>query len=425
MSRMWKIFIIVSLVLIITDAYTTKALWLWVREWDSRLLRWSVVALHFLTPVAIIFWFYKLGQLGMMDSRDPALFKHFFMFGGIVFLIYLPKIVFLSVYLLQDVVNILLWMVERFAGAISSRQDNVAEFAITRIDFLQKIGLVLAAVPFVSILYGIGRGRFQFKVEHHHLSFPDLPGGFDGVRIIHLSDIHLGSFLGNEKQVARAIEMINRQEADYIMFTGDLVNNFAEELDGWLPLFKQLKARNGMFSILGNHDYGDYVSWRDGQEKQANLDRIKDFHKLAGFRLLLNESVDLKHGKDSITLSGVENWGLPPFPQYGNLATALDGREQSNGFKILLSHDPSHWDAEILPRTNVRLTLSGHTHGMQFGIRIAGWQWSPVKYKYPRFSGLYTLADQRLMVNRGFGYIGFPGRIGMPPDISVITLHRG
>lgn len=419
---MWKVFIIVSIVLIITDAYTFKALWLWAGDWENRWLRMVVLLVHSLTPFIVIFWFFRLGKLGMMDTRDPALFKHFFMFGGVVFLIYLPKIVFLSVYLLQDVVNILLWMLERFAGAISSRQDIPGEFSITRISFLQRIGVILAAIPFFSILYGISRGRFDFKVELQELRFTKLPKAFSGLRIVHISDIHMGSFLGNEEQVKRGIELINRQEADYIVFTGDLVNNFAEELDGWLPILQRLKAKNGKFSILGNHDYGDYVNWPSQSEKMANLERIKSFHALAGFRLLLNETVPIESNGEKIYITGVENWGLPPFPQYGNLNMALNGQGQSESFKILLTHDPSHWDAEVLPKTDIDLTLSGHTHGMQFGIRIAGWQWSPVKYKYPRYSGLYTFGERSLLVNRGFGYIGFPGRIGMPPDITVITL---
>lgn len=421
---MWKVFIIVSIVLIITDAYTFKALWLWAEAWENRMFRAVVLVLHSLTPVVIIFWFFRLGKLGMMDTRDPALFKHFFMFGGVVFLIYLPKIVFLSVYLLQDVVNVLLWMLERFAGAISSRQDNPGEFSITRISFLQRIGVILAAIPFLSILYGISRGRFDFRVEHQDLHFAKLPKPFSGLRIVHISDMHLGSFLGNEDQVKRGIELINKQDADYIVFTGDLVNNFAEELDGWLPILQNLKAKFGKFSILGNHDYGDYVSWASMTEKKANLERIKTFHTAAGFRLLLNESMLIERDRESICITGVENWGLPPFPQYGNLTSALNRHNTTELFKVLLTHDPSHWDAEVLPNTDIDLTLSGHTHGMQFGIRIAGWQWSPVKYKYPRYSGLYSVGNRHLIVNRGFGYIGFPGRIGMPPDITVITMHQ-
>jgi hypothetical protein len=269
----------------------------------------------------------------------------------------------------------------------------------------------------------MAKGRFNFRITNEKLSFPNLPEAFNGFKVVHISDIHIGSFLGHENQVKKAIELVNEQNPDIILFTGDLVNNFAEELSGWIPILSDLRAKYGKFSILGNHDYGDYFEWPNKAEKEQNLTNLKQAHKELGFKLLLNESMQIELNNSKIGLIGVENWGLPPFPQYGNLKVAMNGSSELP-FNILMSHDPSHWDAEVIDKTNIDLTLSGHTHGMQFGIEIGNVKWSPVKYKYPRWGGLYKENKQYLYVNRGFGYIGFPGRVGMPPEITVIELKR-
>jgi predicted MPP superfamily phosphohydrolase len=232
--------------------------------------------------------------------------------------------------------------------------------------------------------------------------------------------MHLGSFNKNFEKIAKAVDLINEQEPDLILFTGDLVNNFAEETNGWAPVLSKMKAKIGKYSILGNHDYGDYSHWKLPEDKAKNLQEIKDFHKEVGFKLLLNESETITINGEEIALVGVENWGKPPFPQHGDLTKAING-SANLPFKILMSHDPSHWDAQVLD-TDIALTFSGHTHGMQFGLERAGIKWSPVQYKYPRWGGLYQQADQYLYVNRGFGYIGFPGRIGMPPEITFVEL---
>ncbi len=223
--------------------------------------------------------------------------------------------------------------------------------------------------------------------------------------------------------VEKAIELINKQNADYILFTGDLVNNIAAEVETFVPLLKKLKARHGMYSILGNHDYGEYYKWDSKDQLRKNMEDLYAHHNSIGFRLLRNESVKLTKDGQEIALIGIENWGLPPFPQYGDLKNSL-APVKDLPFKILMSHDPSHWDAEVLNRTNIDLTLSGHTHGMQFAIRIPGWRWSPVKMKYPRWGGLYTEGQQHLYVNIGIGYIAFPGRVGTPPEITVFELKK-
>jgi predicted MPP superfamily phosphohydrolase len=256
------------------------------------------------------------------------------------------------------------------------------------------------------------------------LKFPHLPSSFDGVRLLQFSDFHIGSFLNNPQKVEQAIQFINQQTADLILFTGDFVNNVSSEIDDFVQMLKQLKAPLGKFSILGNHDYGDYYPWNSYAERKHNLERLIRIQEEMGFKMLLNDSLKIKHGNDEIELVGVENWGLPPFPQYGDLEKALE-KTEPDSFKILLSHDPTHWDEQVLEKTAIDLTLSGHTHGAQFGIEIPGWRWSPVSIRYKHWGGLYREGQQILNVNTGIGFIGYPGRVGMPPEITLIELKRG
>jgi predicted MPP superfamily phosphohydrolase len=243
------------------------------------------------------------------------------------------------------------------------------------------------------------------------------------LRIVQISDFHIGSFLNSIDEVEVAVELINEQNADLLLFTGDFVNNLSSEMDKFIPILNKLKAKNGKYSILGNHDYGDYVPWNSMEEKRKNFDRLINLQEDLGFKVLINGSQKVALNGEEIELIGVENWGLPPFPQYGDLNKALLNTTQDS-FKILMSHDPTHWDEEVLEKTNIDLTLSGHTHGAQFGIEIPGWRWSPVNMRYKRWGGLYTEGMQRLYVNTGIGFIGFPGRVGMPPEIAVIELKR-
>ncbi len=337
-------------------------------------------------------------------------------------LFYLPKLLFIVFVLLKDIqliiskaINLIKKKREKDISPINSSRK------MQRTEFLYQMGLAVAAIPFASILYGVTKGKFNYRVMREKLDFEKLPESFRGLKIVQISDMHLGSFNRKFEQVARAVELINDQEPDILLFTGDLVNNFAGETDGWAPVLSKLEAKLGKYSILGNHDYGDYSEWKSPTDKAKNLADIKRFHKKIGFRLLLNETETLTINGEQIALVGVENWGAPPFPQHGDLKKAYKDTEHQP-FKILLSHDPSHWDAEVLQKTDIDLTFSGHTHGMQFGIERAGIKWSPIQYKYPRWGGLYREAKQFLYVNRGFGYLGFPGRIGMPPEITVVEL---
>ena len=281
----------------------------------------------------------------------------------------------------------------------------------------------IASITFMGMLYGMFKGKYDFRVIKYTLFFDNLPEIFDGYRIIHISDIHSGSF-DNPEKVQYGIDMINAQEGDAIFFTGDLVNNKATEMDRWINHFKQLKAKDGIYSVLGNHDYGDYVQWNTPEEKEKNLEDLKKIHHKIGFYLLNNESVYISRNGYRLAVIGVENWGRD-FIKRGDLDEAIKGVPE-NDFKILLSHDPTYFEYKVIDYpVYIPLTLSGHTHGMQFGIEIPGFiKWSPASWKYKYWGGIYKVKNKFINVNRGFGYLAFPGRVGMPPEISVIELKK-
>lgn len=290
--------------------------------------------------------------------------------------------------------------------------------------FLSLIAVGIAAVPFGALLFGMVKGKYNFKVLKYTMEYDDLPDAFDGYQITQISDIHSGSF-DNREKISYAIDLINEQKSDVLLFTGDMVNNKAEEMQPWKSLFAKLDAKDGKFSVLGNHDYGDYVEWESTEAKAANLEDLKNLQKEIGFDLLLNESRYLQKGDDKIALVGVENWGKGGFKKAGDLKKAASVIDK-NDFKILMSHDPSHWEQEVIhDEYHYHLTLSGHTHGMQFGIEIPGWfKWSPVKWRYKYWAGIYKEMGQYINVNRGFGFLGYPGRVGIWPEITVITLKK-
>lgn len=285
------------------------------------------------------------------------------------------------------------------------------------------VGVFFGFLPFFVIVYAVFRAVYRFKVHQVVVKSDLLPQNFNGLRIVQISDLHLGSFNYRYHILHRAINTINSLKPDFIFFTGDLVNNYAWELNGWEDVLKSLTAQQGKYSVLGNHDYGDYSKWESEEERNGNFADIKDFHAQIGFKLLLNEAECIENKGDKIAIVGVENWGNPPFKQYGDLQQSLQGVEDV-GFKILLSHDPSHWSEEVVNKTNIALTLSGHTHGMQAGINIKNKEWSPIKYKYKHWAGLYRLGHQFLYVSRGLGWMGFPGRLGMRPEITFVELEK-
>jgi len=314
-------------------------------------------------------------------------------------------------------------------GAIGLYQKAMTQkeafYFPSRRKFISQVALGLAAIPFSSLLYGMYKGKYNFRVLNYTLHFEDLPEAFDGYRITQISDIHSGSF-DNKEKIEYAVDLINEQASDILLFTGDMVNNKASEMLPWKDTFGKLRAKDGLYSVLGNHDYGDYVDWSSAAAKKQNLEDLKTLQKEIGFDLLLNENRFLEKEGQRIALIGVENWGIGGFKQAGDLKKASE-QVHKDDFKILMSHDPSHWDKVVVNDSyHYHLTLSGHTHGMQFGIEIPGWiKWSPAKWRYKQWAGIYTELGQHINVNRGFGYLGYPGRVGIWPEITVIELKRG
>lgn len=337
---------------------------------------------------------------------------------GFFLVLFVPKLV-LTVFMFgEDIMRLLI------AGFNRLFQRNDSAVFPSRRNFIGITALGIAAVPFFSLLYGMYKGKYRYKVLKYQLEFEDLPEAFDGYTITQISDVHSGSF-DNEKKVSYGVDLINEQKSNLILFTGDLVNNVAGEMKNWQSLFSTLKAEDGVYSVLGNHDYGDYVEWETAGQKAQNLEELKDLQKEMGWDLLLNESREISKDKQSIHIVGVENWGLGGFKKEGDIDKAT-GSLQASDFKIVMSHDPSYWEENLRHHDkNFQLTLSGHTHGMQFGIEIPGLiKWSPVKYRYPQWAGIYKNSNRHINVNRGFGFLAYPGRVGIWPEISVIELKK-
>ena len=287
--------------------------------------------------------------------------------------------------------------------------------------FISTTALAAAGIFSLLAIDGIIFGKYRHTVRKVKLRFKNLPESFKGYKIVQISDVHSGSFF-NPKKLQKAIDLINEQDADVVLFTGDMVNNYADEFKPFIPLFKSIKAKDGKFSILGNHDYGDYGAWNSREEKAQNIPTLKNYQAEAGFKMLRNENIALEKNGEKIYLLGVENWGIKPFPQYGDLDKALKGVPE-DAIKVLMSHDPTHFDEVVKKhKTHVHLTLSGHTHGMQFGLDLKNIKWSPVKFKYKKWADLYESEGKYLYVNRGFGVIAYPGRVGINPEITVIEL---
>jgi predicted MPP superfamily phosphohydrolase len=414
---LFLMFVIAFLLLI--DVYAFRG----VRILTSRLDQgWRVFLhiLYWLVPLLILLLI-GLISLHFRVYVTTQKFRILYFLIGFFVLFYVPKLVFIAFQLGTDIIRFAGWILAK----LSSPQTKLAETAsvMSRSEFLTKIGIVVSFIPFLSVIHGITKGRFNYQIKNFKLYFENLPPAFNGFRLLHISDWHIGSFLGQYDKVVEVVKLINVQKADLILFTGDIVNNVAEELREFIPALREMKSKYGVYSILGNHDYGDYIPWESEDAHKHNMNRLYDYQKQAGLKLLRNSSVTIECNGDVVGIAGVENWGLSPFQQYGDLNKALKNI-QSCSFKILMSHDPSHWDAQVLRKAPVDLTLSGHTHGMQFGINLPGFKWSPIQWKYPRWAGLYEEGKQKLYVNVGIGYIAFPGRVGFLPEITVFELYN-
>ena len=378
--------------------------------------RWILLSYQVISLAAIIYIFYQFSQF---DRRVGQNSKTLFTLG-LLLLLYIPKLILTSVMILEDVYRLFSGSITYFMGDNPVKGDFLPE----RRKFVSQVALALAAIPFSSLLYGMTKGKYNFKILKQTLFFPDLPDDFDGFTITQISDVHSGSFDDPEK-IQYAVDLINKYKTDMMLFTGDIVNTHATEMHPWIETFNKIENHKyGKYAVLGNHDYGEYVEWPSQKDKDENFEAIKALYGQIGFDLLLNQHTKIKKGNSEIALVGVENWGKN-FKQAGDLAKASEGLTAED-FKILMSHDPSHWEYEVKNHNkHFQLTLSGHTHGLQFGIEIPGIiRWSPVQYVYKQWAGLYENLGRYIYVNRGLGFHAYPGRVGIWPEITVFELKK-
>jgi hypothetical protein len=414
MSRLFGSWIFI-IILVLLDFYVFQSLKLVTQQLPGK-WKWLIYGLYWsFTLVAIII--FLAGPMLQIENWQKNIRIYFF---SVLIGLFIAKFISATFFLMDDLRRVIQWA----GGNLFYRyiqDENFKAGEINRSVFLSWMGFAVGGGIFGSLLWGFGN-KYKYKMERVKLSFDNLPGAFRGMRIVHISDIHSGSFT-DRKAVEKGIQKILDEKPDLILFTGDLVNDHADEMKDYTEVFSRLKAPLGVFSSLGNHDYGDYRQWPSEREKADNLARLKQIHADMGWRLLMNEHLPLQKNGEQIAILGIENWSAKGnFTKYGKMADAYSGTDKYP-FKILLSHDPSHWEAEVREKyKDVDLMLSGHTHGMQFGVEIPGFRWSPVQYVYKQWAGLYEKENQKLYVNRGFGFIGYPGRVGILPEITVIEL---
>jgi len=410
-----KIFLIIAAISLLLDWYVFSGLKTFVSDWRSVRLR-QLVPWGFLVISIGITIVFLAGTGSFRHARGMTPF-HEYMLSFFLTLLF-TKLFFAIVLSLGDLGRFLYGIGN---NVVNTRKPGQSFFSGRR-KFISELAILIAAFPFTSFIYAMIRGKYDYKLHRQTIYFDNLPEAFDGFTITQLSDIHSGSF-DNIDAVQRGIDLAKAQKSDLFVFTGDLVNNAAWEIEPYINHFNQLKAPYGQFSILGNHDYGDYIQWNSEAEKEANLEKLKQHHKELGYHLMLDENVLLEKNGQKIALIGVQNWGRG-FIQIGDLDKALEGVHK-DAFKILLSHDPTHWEDKVrFNTTKIDLTLAGHTHGAQFGIEAAGLRWSPVQYRYLDWAGLAHHNSRYLYVNRGFGFLAFSGRLGIWPEITVITLKK-
>ena len=419
--------LVISALLLIMDWYIFQALKS-VRKKNAKKSFQAFTYIWWGYSIALILGVFASIYLNLILSLRAVILVAFF-------ITFVTKFFFLPFLFLDDIRRAVLMLKRRFSKkADSSLQKEIpaqqeieikqkSEETISRSEFLIKAGIAVAAIPFGTLSWGILKGGYDYHVRRQPLILPNLPKAFEGIKLGQISDIHSGSFY-NKKAVLGGVEMLLGEKPDFIFFTGDLVNNIASEMKDYQDIFAKVKAPLGVFSVLGNHDYGDYYFGREPSAAKArNLADIKTVHKTMGYDLLLNESRRLKVDGEEIAILGVENWGAGRFVRHGRLDLAVQGTDDAP-VKLLLSHDPSHWRAQVLNYPQIDATFSGHTHGMQFGVRTKEFEWSPVKYIYKEWAGLYREKNQQLYVNVGYGFLGYPGRVGILPEITIFELRR-
>ncbi len=415
-SGIFILFLVIAGISLLFDWYVFSGLKTFTNDWQSA--RWrNVVTFGYLVISVGVSVVFLAGIGSFSTARGMTPFHEWMLSLFLTF--FITKLFFVLILFLGDIVRLFYALVNY---VFKSTDKATGSYIPERRKFISEIAIITAAIPFAGFMYAMFKGKYDYKVYRQTLYFDDLPDAFDGFTISQISDIHSGSF-DNTEAVQRGIDLVKAQKADLFVFTGDLVNNAAWEIEPYLQRFGEIKAPYGQFSILGNHDYGDYIQWDSEAEKAQNLEKLKAHHRTLGYRLLLDENVELEKNGQKISLIGVQNWGKS-FIKVGDLDKAMKGVDE-DAFKILLSHDPTHWEEKVrLNPTTIHLTLSGHTHGAQFGVEIPGFRWSPVKYVYRDWAGLANENNRYLYVNRGFGFLAFSGRLGIWPEITVITLKK-
>lgn len=413
-QRIMTLVIFFTLFLLI-DYYVFQAVLVVSKNWNPvwrngiRYLFWLPTVL---SGLALIWWLFA-------DPYKYSATVRTLIFTGLA-ATYVSKIFAVLILLIDDGQRAIKWLANFF---YKGPKDDLPAITISRSEFLSKTALVVGALPFGAMAYGIISGAHDYRVKRKTIYLPNLPKSFDGIKIGHLSDIHAGSFF-NRTAVKGGVEMMMNEKPDVIFFTGDLVNNESTELKEYMNVFNKLKAQLGVFSVTGNHDYGDYQPWPSLEAKKQNFSNVIEAHRLLGFDLLLNDHRFIRLGGEKLAVLGIENWGAGRFAKYGKIDKANAGTDEAP-VKLLLSHDPSHWDAQVRPLyPSIDVAFAGHTHGFQLGVEIGNFKWSPSQYVYKQWAGLYQEGSQYLYVNRGFGYLGYPGRIGMPPELTIIELKR-
>lgn len=403
--------IFLSVILLLIDLFAFQA-FRYLLGSTGKTVRIITYVVYWSIPVITIA--FLIAAMTGWSDRLPSSFK--VILRALIFIFYFSKLLIALMILIDDLRRLIF-------GALNLGFKDHWSLSTARSRWMPYAGILLGAIPAVSLIYGMSRNAYRYKLWKTRLSIKDLHPDLSGFKIIQISDIHSGSFLLKEP-VEHSIKIINDQKPDIVFFTGDLINALASEMEPFIEMFSKIQAPLGVYSILGNHDYGDYHPWTNAEDKHKNFADLKEMHKKLGWTLLLNEHRQIKVNDAVLNIIGVENYSSHPrFPKYGDLGKAttnLDG----GSFNVLLSHDPSHWDDQVIKDyKHIELTLSGHTHGFQFGVEIPGFKWSPIQYVYPRWSGLYKHNDQYLYVNRGLGYLGYPGRVGILPEITLLTLQ--
>ena len=405
--------ILTLIILIAIDFYAFQALKVVTQQASSSLR--NIVTILF-WGLSLIAFLYIIGSFLGYFREWSKLFNS--TFRSMVFILYLSKILIIIPLLIDDLRRMITWGYHSLSG-------GEQELDLGRSKFLSRMGLLVGSIPLITLTYGMIRNPYRYKVFKEKVKLKNLPEAFQGLKIVQISDIHSGSFTFKEP-VKRAIELINQQRADVVFFTGDLVNGLAEEMENFMDVFDKIESKYGVFSVLGNHDYAMYHNGTNRVVQQENMEKMKTTHQNLGWDLLINEHRLLDINGEKLAIIGVENYSTSPrFPTFGDLPKAHQGTESAK-VKLLLSHDPSHWEDQVVPDfKDIDITFSGHTHGMQFGVEIPGWvKWSPIKYLYKQWAGLYQLEDQYLYVNRGLGFIGYPGRVGILPEVTLIELEK-